>query len=148
MSQVGALLGIASFAITYISTGAAVVALGVAGLFYIFVGFPMGVYSLVLDEDRPKLVKTASVILLVAALGIILWSFIEKPPDLNQFGVLQWWGCIALIGLVPGVILWLYITRPSTKTCPDCMETVHGDARVCKFCAFRWQPRPTLSDES
>lgn len=32
--------------------------------------------------------------------------------------------------------------EPTTKTCPDCAETVLAAARVCKHCGYRFEPLP------
>ena len=28
-----------------------------------------------------------------------------------------------------------------TKTCPDCAETVNAEAKVCRFCGYRFEPQ-------
>lgn len=33
-------------------------------------------------------------------------------------------------------------TDPGMKKCPDCAEWVRGDARVCRFCGYRFEPTP------
>ena len=32
---------------------------------------------------------------------------------------------------------------PAQKRCPDCAETILGDARVCKHCGYRFASAPT-----
>jgi len=82
------------------------------------------------------------------------------------------WGCLAfLVALVLafvliGILIFLYLltvkpegtlfvtyarqahqpvtAQGDTKTCPDCAETIKGDAKVCRFCGFRF-PEPPLT---
>jgi hypothetical protein len=65
-------------------------------------------------------------------------------------------GYASIVIAVGGVSLWSlnfwHSYKASRKTCPDCAEDVRVEARVCRYCGFRFMPieagRPSTRDET
>jgi|SRR5215212_1961973 len=68
---------------------------------------------------------------------VILWTGgFAGMPFLQVMG---WAALVASVGFAPRMInTVLYMQRAAVKTCPDCAERVKVQARVCRYCRFRW----------
>jgi hypothetical protein len=108
--------------------------------------------------------------MLVAAVNV---AEIERPRNLAGYFLATWRlvsaGVFIAIGVIPqfrfsdasfraiaaillvGIVLieaafrWSNRRKrpPSSKTCPDCAETIKAGARVCRYCGYRFDPEET-----
>jgi hypothetical protein len=84
-------------------------------------------------------------IALTVALALVVWVFLD--PDLRNS-----LDRIALAGIGSAILLaydwlprwWRTQRARQQQTCPDCKENVKPDARVCRYCGWRFAPVPPL----
>lgn len=90
-------------------------------------------------------------------IGLILAFFISRDAGKRNMNEGLWF-LIVLILSILGMILYLIVRNPlpspadneyieydsELKKCPDCAEYIKIDARVCRFCGFRF----TIEEES
>jgi hypothetical protein len=136
LTGVGTLIGWIASSNTLGDVGST--ALVIAGA-AIMVGLPV---SIVLEElGREGGLDWGEIFWVALGLGVAVLVLVEEEPG----EVLRFYGWMALaIGLAWCVFqLPAYLRRASGKKCPQCAETVKADARVCRFCGWRFEEVPT-----
>jgi Uncharacterised protein family UPF0547 len=109
------------------------VALPVAGAAFLLVG------AVVFARDGLKATGAERWENLVpAAVFTLLFAFGLSDPDALRMG-----GWLPLgIGVLWALFKLSALFAPSGKQCPDCAETVKADAKVCRFCGWRFEEVP------
>lgn len=147
LSLAGSAIAIVAFALSYGKAVEPLAALGVAGLAYLVFASGALIYLVTSDEldsdaRGPSGVFSAKTELVLSI--PLIWLLI----GLNE--VIAGWSLDALLLLMFGVVavllcpLLLYFAiagyRERHKICPECGNEVLAVARVCHYCAYRWQP--------
>jgi RNA polymerase subunit RPABC4/transcription elongation factor Spt4 len=84
-------------------------------------------------------------------IGLILAFFISRDAGKRNMNEGLWFLIVLILSIV-GIILYLIVRNPlpsssdnenikcesELKKCPDCAEYIKVDARVCRFCGFRF----------
>src|SRR6185295_11245850 len=72
------------------------------------------------------------------------WTYLGLIERDDYALALFGWVGLGMVGL--SALLYLQEIsdhrREGYKTCPDCSETIKVEARVCRFCGFRFEPQP------
>lgn len=119
-----------------LSTSGLVLGLSIVGLVYTAL-LPVG-YWLAGRNDRKY--KVVAVPFALFALFVI-YLCIKNTQQITTFGGEAGVGTVALITAT----IYLAIKLPGDykrthKTCPECANTVLEKARICQYCAYRWEP--------
>jgi hypothetical protein len=137
---------LATFAVTYVSTGRVVTGLGILGL--IACGYVVGLsllFVVVGGRSEGWLLFLVNAFIWVVCLAGVTWipvainAYLAGGLYPSRFGVLQTIGLFYLVMLV--VVAYFEAVRrhrEKHKTCPDCANVVLRAARVCQFCGYRW----------
>jgi hypothetical protein len=133
LSVIGFLVGLGASGV--------MVAFTVIGLLYLLV-VPLGYLYASMGENKPASSKLRAYSL--GAVGIALWVYIvvnALSQDLTSFGFYPLFGMVAAL-IAVGLLATAFVLgyRRGHQTCPECMNVVHAQARLCHFCGLRFQP--------
>jgi len=130
-------VAIAGFLVGLSSSGL-VVGLSIMGLVYIVLA-PVVLWHIARGE--PKRFKGAAAFFTACSLSALYMGFIERPESVTHFDF------EAIIGIAAIVCATAYLAiklpadyKRTHKPCPECANTVLEKARVCHYCAYRWEP--------
>ncbi|MFL5898384.1 MAG: hypothetical protein ACJ76D_07970 [Solirubrobacterales bacterium] len=133
-----AVVAIAGFLVGLSSSGL-VVGLSIMGLVYIVLT-PVVIWLSARGKPRGSRVAESFVgaVWLLMALYV---CFIERPGSMTHFDI----EAVIGVGAVAVVTARLAIKLPADyqrthKACPECANMVLEKARVCHYCAYRWEP--------
>jgi hypothetical protein len=143
------LLGLVAFLVGLGRSSEVVVGLGAVGFVY-YVLFPPALTAFILLAGYGHEMWRW----LVAMWALLIPSFVFEPPTLsdsglNSFGMHHWTGVGVFAGASAVLLLVAYVRyREAHKVCPDCAETVLAEAKVCRYCGFRWAARPPVPENA
>jgi ribosomal protein L40E len=91
---------------------------------------------------RERKFSLGRILLVLAAIGmpvVVLSSMVHE--NITKFGASQVGGLISFSTLsVMAVFAFRSDYKASRKVCPECVNVVSSDARVCRHCGYRWLP--------
>jgi hypothetical protein len=136
LSVVGFLVGL--------GTSGLMVAFAVIGLLY-FLMIPVSLIYFELNDDTERSIQYRIREYLFIAFFVGLWvAALVKAlqADDTHFGLFPFFGMIATAAVVM-VLSYAFVLlyRRSHQTCPECMNVIHAEARICHYCGFRFRPR-------
>lgn len=133
-----AVVAIAGFLVGLSSSGL-VLGLSIMGLVYIVLTPVVGWLSV---RAEPKRSKVAAFFIGAFWLLMALYvCFIERPGSMTRFDIEAACGIGAIVVATAYLAIKLPADYTSThKPCPECANMVLEKARVCHYCAYRWEP--------
>ena len=97
-------------------------------------------------------IKTSAWATLLGVIPIVsiffyVWLAFTVPSRHGRFSAWGIWFIVPLANVV-GFFVYAFTLAPKSanvqelKTCPDCAETIHAAAKVCRFCGHRFEESP------
>lgn len=105
-------------------------------------------------------------------LAVLIPSIAVSVRRLHDTDRSGWWWFIALIPLIGWIVLLLYMVEDSNpgqnqyganpkeatteknkiesgemKKCPECVELVRKEARICRYCGYEFYPKPITQEQ-
>jgi hypothetical protein len=137
---------IVAFVASYVATGTLHAALGVIGfclliLIPFYLALPLSFLLYFRKWNRRILAATLFMfgLAVLFAVGDILFLPIPSAHELHEMGVFQFLGILVLLAVGVSQIDVAYTSYKRRRRCPECMNFVHGEARLCHYCGFRWK---------
>jgi hypothetical protein len=133
-----AVVAVAGFLVGLSSSGL-LVGLSIMGLVYIVLA-PVAIW--VSARGKPRRSRVAEsfggAVWLLMALYV---CFIERPGSVTRFDIEAALGVVAIVAATVYLAIRLPADYQRThKACPECANMVLEKARVCHYCAYRWEP--------
>jgi hypothetical protein len=133
LSVVGFLVGL--------GTAGLMEAFSVVALFYLLAA-PIFAIVVLWPPHRQDRSGVAFYVLMVA--DLLAWPLLLRGAlhdDLTHVGFFPVFGILAVLGVVGlAAVLLTQSYRLTHQTCPECMNVIHTQARVCHFCGLRFRP--------